>query len=43
MKFSGLSIEELAVSLHNITRCGRDKVRAKLVAIARQMTQKGEI
>ena len=36
-------IEELAVSLHNITRCGRDKVRAKLVAIARQMTQKGEI
>ena len=36
-------IEELSTSLNNLTGCGRDKVRAKLRAIAAQMTKQGQI
>jgi DNA topoisomerase-6 subunit B len=38
-----LYIEELSKSLDALTGCGREKVRAKLRAIAAQLTKKGEI
>jgi DNA topoisomerase-6 subunit B len=38
-----LYIEELSRSLDELTGCGKEKVRAKLRALAAQMTKKGEI